>query len=74
MGDKVYIDEYQDKYYFVKNLKELFPDLSDNEIYDCIQRTEETLRGTREKRKYAHVLYDVLKSVQQEEGRQWKQS
>jgi len=39
----VYLEEYQDKYYFMKQVQELFPDLSDEKIYEAIDFTRNML-------------------------------
>lgn len=71
IGNTVHIDEYQDKYYFAKGLKELFPNFSDEDIYYSIQLANNTLQGSRKKRKYVNMLLNILEKIQQNEGEKW---
>jgi hypothetical protein len=74
VGNTVYIDEYQDKYYFVKALKNLFPSFSEDEIYDSIQSTNNALKGSRKKGKYVNMLLDTLERIRQSKGKEWEKN
>ena len=52
----VRVEEYQDKYYFKKQIQELFPELSDDIIYNAINFANNVVKAPRKKIKYINVL------------------
>jgi hypothetical protein len=52
----VYIEEYQDKYYLKKQIQELFPELSDEIIYNAINFANNVVKAPRNKTEYINAL------------------
>jgi hypothetical protein len=50
------IEEYQDKYYFLKKIKGIFPDLSDDKIISAIEYANSQTRSSLRKKKYVNAL------------------
>jgi dsDNA-specific endonuclease/ATPase MutS2 len=50
------IEEYQDKYYFFKKMKRVFPDLSDEKIISAIDYANRETKSSRKKKKYVNAL------------------
>jgi hypothetical protein len=50
------IEEYQDKYYFLKKMKRIFPDLSDERIISAIDYANKETKSSVKKKKYANAL------------------
>ena len=58
--DYVNFEEYQNKFYLVKNLKILFPDLPEDYIYRAIESTNSSVSPQRKKEKYINLLINKL--------------
>jgi hypothetical protein len=54
------IEEYQDKFYFVKNLKSFFPELAEDNIYKAIESANKSLTHQRKKKDYINLLINKL--------------
>ena len=63
IGDYIYSEEYQDKYYFAKSLKSLYPDLSEDNIYESINSANEIIKKPRRKDKYVDILSRILENI-----------
>jgi hypothetical protein len=50
------IEEYQDKYYFIKKIKGFFPDLSDDKIISAIEYANRQSGLFLRKKKYVNAL------------------
>lgn len=50
------IEEYQDKYYFIKKIKGFFPDLSDDKIISAIEYANRQSGSFLRKKKYVNAL------------------
>ncbi len=53
-------DEYQDKYYLKKTLKEIFPDLPDELIYKAIERCNKKLKPPRRKKDFLKTFVNSV--------------
>ena len=63
MPDKfVNFDEYQDKFYLMKRIKEFLPGMSDISIYGAIDHANSTVIAPRKKSDYINVLLGKLNS------------
>ena len=63
MPDKfVNFDEYQDKFYLMKRIKEFLPGMSDINIYGAIDHANSTVIVPRKKSDYINVLLGKLNS------------
>ena len=60
LQDSVNMQEYQDKFYFVKNLKTLFPEMPEDSIYKAIEITNLSLKPPRKKNQYADIFIKKL--------------
>lgn len=60
LQDSVNIQEYQDKFYFVKNLKMLLPEMPEDNIYKAIEITNLSLKPPRKKKQYVDILIKKL--------------
>ena len=60
LQDSVNVQEYQDKFYFVKNLKVLLPGMPEDKIYKAIEMTNLTLKPPRKKNEYVDILIKKL--------------
>jgi hypothetical protein len=60
LRDNVNIQEYQDKFYFVKNLKVLLPGMPEEKIYQAIDVTNNSLKPPRKKKEYVDLLINKL--------------
>lgn len=60
LQDSVNVQEYQDKFYFVKNLKILLPEMPEDKIYKAIEITNLSLKPPRKKKKYVDLLIKKL--------------
>ncbi len=54
--EKVPVEEYQDKYYFLKKIKSIFPELSDVKIVNAINYANNEIKVTGRKKKYINAL------------------
>ena len=43
LEDMVNIDEYQDKYFFIKRIKELFPKISEDILYTALENINNSM-------------------------------
>jgi hypothetical protein len=50
------IEEYQDKYYFLKKIKSIFPELSQEKIADAIEFANKKAKFPGKKKKYINAL------------------
>ena len=55
-NERVPVEEYQDKYYFLKKIKNLFPELSDEKIAGAIEFANEKVKFQQKKKKYINAL------------------
>ncbi len=60
LQDSVNVQEYQDKFYFVKNLKTLLPEISEDKIYKAVEITNLSLKPPRKKKEYVDLLIQKL--------------
>lgn len=60
LKDSINVQEYQDKFYFVKNLKILLPEMSEDKIYKAIEITNLSLKPPRKKKEYVDLLIQKL--------------
>ncbi|MEJ2615872.1 MAG: hypothetical protein P8Z35_13015 [Ignavibacteriaceae bacterium] len=60
LQDSVNVQEYQDKFYFVKNLKILLPEIPEDKIYKAIEITNLSLKPPRKKKDYVDLLIKKL--------------
>ena len=60
LQDSVNVQEYQDKFYFVKNLKILLPEMPEDKIYKAIEITNLSLKPPRKKKEYVDLLIKKL--------------
>ena len=60
LEDSVNVQEYQDKFYFVKNLKTILPEISEDKIYKAIEITNLRLKPPRKKKEYVDLLVQKL--------------
>jgi hypothetical protein len=58
--DSVNVQEYQDKFYFVKNLKILLPEMPEDKIYKAIEITNLSLKPPIKKKEYVDLLIKKL--------------
>lgn len=58
--DSVNTKEYQDKFYFVKKLRLLLPDVPEDKIYKAVEHTNLSLQSTINKKKYVDLLTNKL--------------
>lgn len=56
----VNFDEYQDKFYLMKRIKEFLPGMTDNNIYNAIDYANITVHPPRRKSDYINVLLGKL--------------
>ncbi len=50
------IEEYQDKYYFLKKIKSIFPELSEEKIAGAIEFANKVAKFPGKKKKYVNAL------------------
>ncbi len=60
LQDSVNVQEYQDKFYFVKNLKLLLPEMPEDKIYKAIEVTNLSIKPPRKKKEYVDLLIKKL--------------
>ena len=60
LQDSVNVQEYQDKFYFVKNLKILLPEMPEEKIYKAIEITNLSLKPPIKKKEYVDLLIKKL--------------
>ena len=60
LQDSVNVQEYQDKFYFVKNLKVLLPEMPEDKIYKAVEITNLSLKPPRKKKEYVDLLIKKL--------------
>ena len=60
--DYVRVEEYQDKYYFKKQIQELFPELSDEIIYNAINFANKVVKAPGKKIEYINALCSKMLS------------
>ena len=65
LQDSVNVQEYQDKFYFVKNLKILLPEMPEDKIYKAIEITNLSLKPPRKKKEYVDLLIQKLLNFNQ---------
>ncbi len=53
-------EEYQDKFYLRKTLKEIFPDLPDELIYKAIERCNIKIKPPRRKKEFIKTFVDSV--------------
>ncbi len=54
--EKVPVEEYQDKYYFLKRIKRIFPELSNEKIANAINYANNEVKVSGRKKKYINAL------------------
>lgn len=60
LQDSINVQEYQNKFYFVKNLKVLLPEMPEDKIYEAIEITNLSLKPPRKKKEYVDLLIKKL--------------
>lgn len=50
------VEEYQDKYYFLKKIKNIFPELTNKQIVNAINYANVKVKFFRRKKKYIKAL------------------
>ena len=65
LQDSVNVQEYQDKFYFVKNLKVLLPEMPEDKIYKAVEITNLSLKPPRKKKEYVDLLIQKLLNFNQ---------
>jgi hypothetical protein len=50
------IEEYQDKYYFLKRIKSIFPELSNEKIAGALEFANKKAKSPGKKKKYVNAL------------------
>ncbi len=58
--DSLNTKEYQDKFYFVKKLRLLLPDVPEDKIYKAVENTNILLQSPINKKKYVDLLTNKL--------------
>ena len=56
----IFSEEYQDKFYLRKTLKEIFPDLPDELIYKAIERCNKKLKPPRRKKDFIKTFVNSV--------------
>ena len=56
----IFSEEYQDKFYLKKSLKEIFPDLPDELIYKAIERCNKKLKPPRRKKEFIKTFVNSV--------------
>ena len=59
----VRVEEYQDKYYFKKQIQELFPELSDEIVYNAINFANNVVKAPRKKNEYINALISKISNL-----------
>jgi hypothetical protein len=59
-GNFVNFDEYQDKFYLMKQIKEFLPGMTDDNIYRAIDYANNTVLPPRRKSDYINILLGKL--------------
>jgi hypothetical protein len=54
--EPVPVEEYQDKYFFLKKIKSIFPELSDKKIAGAIEFANKAVKFPGKKKKYINAL------------------
>ena len=55
-NELVPVEEYQDKYYFLKKIKNIFPELSNEKIAGAIEFANKKAKFPGKKKKYVNAL------------------
>ena len=58
----IYCEEYQDKYYLCKALREILPEITEERIYSAIDGVNKTLKSPIRKKKFIAEFSEILKS------------
>ncbi|MGD8781120.1 MAG: CUE domain-containing protein [Ignavibacteria bacterium] len=59
----IFSEEYQDKFYLRKTLKEIFPDLPDELIYKAIERCNKKLKPPRRKKDFIKTFVSAVYEI-----------
>lgn len=54
------VEEYQDKYYFKKEVQNIFPDLPDDIIYKAIDKANKLVKPPKKKIDFLKVLVKII--------------
>jgi hypothetical protein len=54
--ERIPVEEYQNKYYFLKKIKNIFPDISEEKIADAISYANKEVRISGKKKKFVNAL------------------
>ncbi len=54
------VDEYQDKYYFKKEVQNIFPDLPDEIIYKAIDKANKLVKPPKKKIDFIKALVNII--------------
>ena len=60
VDDVITTEEFQDKYYFKKLVKDKFPSISDNAIYETIEQCNQLISRPRKKKIYLKLFAKTL--------------
>ena len=64
IGDNVVIyEEYQNKYFLKKKIKEILPHKSDDFIYRAIEHANRNIKSSKKRKEFIKLLLEKLKKV-----------
>jgi len=64
IGDNVVnYEEYQNKYFLKKKIKEILPDRSDDFIYRAIEHANKNIKSTKRRKEFIKLLLEKIKKV-----------
>ena len=64
IGDYVVnYEEYQNKYFLKKKIKEILPDKSDDFIYRAIEHANKNIKSTKRRKEFIKLLLEKIKKV-----------
>lgn len=60
VDDYIHVEEYQDKYYLKKEIKNIFPDLTDDVIYKAIEDANLKVKPPKKKNEFLKALVNII--------------